>query len=66
MLPKEKEKKITPSDTLKKKLEESTTKLAQTPKETKWAVLDDNMIEEKVDMQNWDTMEGGEDDWDED
>ena len=46
MLPKEKEKKITPSDTLKKKLEESTTKLAQ--------------------MQNWDTMEGGEDDWDED
>ena len=35
-------------------------------KETKWAVLDDNMIEKKVDMQNWDTMEGGEDDWDED
>mgnify|MGYP001142913830 CR=1 FL=1 len=62
MLPKEKEKKITPSDTLKKKLEESTTKLAQ----TQWAVLDDNMIEKKVDMQNWDTMEGGEDDWDED
>ena len=56
---------MTSSDALTMKLEESKKKLAESTKaETKWSVLDENMVEKRSDMQNWDTMEGGEDDWD--
>lgn len=56
---------MTSSDALTMKLEESKKKLAESTKaETKWSVLDENMVEKRADMQNWDTMEGGEDDWD--
>lgn len=56
---------MTSSDALAMKLEESKKKLAESTKaETKWSVLDENMVEKRADMQNWDTMEGGEDDWD--
>ena len=56
---------MTSSDALTMKLEESKKKLAESTKaETKWSVLDENMVEKRADMQNWDTMEGGEEDWD--
>ena len=56
---------MTSSDALAMKLEESKKKLTETTKtETKWSVLDENMVEKRADMQNWDTMEGGEEDWD--
>lgn len=61
----EKEKKMTSSDALNQNLEASKKKLAEASKpDTKWSVLDENMVEKRADMQNWDTMEGAEDDWD--
>ena len=63
----EREKKITSAEHLQKKIQESTDKLVDSaPKTTsKWAVLDENMVEKTADLQNWDTKEEAEDDWDE-
>ena len=63
----EREKKMTSAEHLQKKIQESTEKLVDSaPKTTsKWAVLDENMVEKTADLQNWDTKEEAEDDWDE-
>lgn len=47
------------------KIEESKQKLSEA-QESKWAVLDENMVEKATDLQNWDMEEKDEDDWDED
>lgn len=47
------------------KIEESKQKLSE-KQESKWSVLDDNMVEKTTDLQNWDMDEKNEDDWDED
>ena len=62
----EREKKMTSAEHLQKKIQESTEKLADpVPKTSKWAVLDEHMVEKAADLQNWDTKEEAEDDWDE-
>ena len=47
------------------KIEESRQKLSET-QESKWSVLDENMVEKATDLQNWDVEEKDEDNWDED
>ena len=63
----EREKKMTSAEHLQKKIQESTEKLADPVPKTasKWAVLDEHMVEKTADLQNWDTKEEAEDDWDE-
>ena len=46
-------------------IEESKQKLSET-QESKWSVLDENMVEKATDLQNWDVEEKDEDNWDED
>lgn len=53
------------ADALVEKIEESKQKLSE-KQESKWSVLDDNMVEKTTDLQNWDMDEKNEDDWDED
>ena len=46
-------------------IEESKQKLSE-KQESKWSVLDDNMVEKATDLQNWDVEEKNDDNWDED
>ena len=57
--------KLSKADALVEKIEESKQKLSE-KQESKWSVLDDNMVEKATDLQNWDVEEKNDDNWDED